>query len=551
MTVMSGRRGLMESLKAEGVKYIFGNPGTSEVPIMEELERHPELEYVLVMQEGVGMGMADTLARATGDPSFVSLHIETGLANSISLLHNAHQGGTPMVLSSANRDIRQLAQGRTDLAEMVRLFTKFTAEVTHPDQVPSIMRRAFKEAKTPPTGPTFVGFSANALDGQSDLEISPSGAGYFRIGPDSRAIEDAASALAQAENPILVVGDRVAQSGAVDEAVELAELVGARVYASSFSELNFPMTHPQFHGGAAVGFKDGREKMSNGDVVLAVGVLSTYGQLSSDPELLLIDLEPTFIHIDVDPREVGKSQPTDVGIIADPKVALRELTDALETGMSGSAREAAKGRAATLAAEKQATRAAWKQVVESKWNTNPMSDERMISELAAAVPDDTVILGDANTTRAALNSVFQFDKPGSIYHMRGGAIGWGLGGAMGLKLAHPDRPIVAVVGDGSAMMTVQAFWTAATRNIAAIFVIANNGSYKVLKGGMDRYKKFVNEDTPSKYIGMDFPTNLNIAALAEDMGVSGRRIEDPADLGPAVRQALESGKPAVLDVIIG
>ena len=122
---------------------------------------------------------------------------------------------------------------------------------------------------------------------------------------------------------------------------------------------------------------------------------------------------------------------------------------------------------------------------------------------------------------------------------------------MGLKLAHPDRPIVAVIGDGSAMMTVQAFWTAATRNIAAVFVIANNGSYKVLKGGMDRYKKFVNEDTLSKYIGMDFPTNLNIAALAEDMGVSGRRIEKPADLGSAVQQALDSGKPAVLDVIIG
>ena len=135
--------------------------------------------------------------------------------------------------------------------------------------------------------------------------------------------------------------------------------------------------------------------------------------------------------------------------------------------------------------------------------------------------------------------------------MRGGAIGWGMGGTMGLKLAHPDRPVVGFVGDGSAMMTVQGFWTAATQNIPVVYVITNNGAYKVLKGGMDAYKKTIlKEETPSKYIGMDFPSHLNMAALAEDMGVHGRRIEDPAELGPAMQEALDSGKPAVLDVII-
>ena len=153
MTRMTGRRAMLEMLRAEGVEYIFGNPGTSESPIMHELESFPELKYVLVLQEGVAVGMADAYARATGRPAFVNLHIETGLANGISLLHNAYAGGTPLVLSAGNKDIRELAHGRTDLAEMVRPFTKWTAEVTHPDQVPFVMRRAFNEAKTPPTGP--------------------------------------------------------------------------------------------------------------------------------------------------------------------------------------------------------------------------------------------------------------------------------------------------------------------------------------------------------------------------------------------------------------
>ena len=248
MATMTGRRAMMEMLKAERVEYIFGNPGTTESPIMDELEAHPELKYMLVMQEGVAMGMADAYARATGRPSFVNLHIETGLSNGMSLLHNAHEGGTPLVLTAGNLDIRELAQGRTDLAQMVRPFTKWTAEATHPGQVPSLMRRAFNEAKSPPTGPAFVGFSANALDDEAEMEISPSPDGYFSIAADARAIEDAARILATADRPIMLVNDKVAQSGGSPEAVRLAELIGARVYGSLDSEMSFPSSHPQYFG---------------------------------------------------------------------------------------------------------------------------------------------------------------------------------------------------------------------------------------------------------------------------------------------------------------
>ncbi len=551
MPRMTGKRALMEALKAEGVEYIFGNPGTSESPIMEELESHSELKYMLVLQEGAAMGMADAHARATGRPTFVNLHIETGLANGISLLHNAIEGGTPLVLSAGNLDIREIALGRTDLAGMVRMFTKFTAEATHPEMVPSVLRRAFNEAKTPPTGPTFVAFSANALDDEGEMDIFPSPEGYFRTSPDQRAIEDAAEILAAADNPVVIVGDRVAQSGASAEAVRVAELLGARVYSSSYSEMNFPTTHQQYLGGMRLGFPDNRERLRSADAVLAAGNLSSGYFMFSDPSLRFFGDGTKLVHLDVDSKRVGAVQPTDVGILADPKAALTELAIALKASMSGSAREAAKGRAVTVASEKAAGVSAARQRLKDRWNMSPMSAERMMAEIARVLPKDTIIVDDAVTSGAALHEALDFEEPGSVFGGRGGALGWGMGGAMGVKLANPDRPVVAVDGDGSAMMTVQGLWTAANENIPVVYVVCNNSTYRVLKVNMSLYKDLVmKDDSPSSHMGMDFPLRPNFAQMAEAMGVQGRRIEDPADLGPAMTQALSLGKPALLDVII-
>ena len=283
MTRMTGRRAMLEMLRAEGVEYIFGNPGTSESPIMHELESFPELKYVLVLQEGVAVGMADAYARATGRPAFVNLHIETGLANGISLLHNAYAGGTPLVLSAGNKDIRELAHGRTDLADMVRPFTKWTAEVTHPDQVPFVMRRAFNEAKTPPTGPTFVAFSANALDDEGDVEIAPSPAGYVRSAPEPEGVERAAELLGAASSPVMIVSDGVGESGGAEAAVRVAEMLGAPVYASSYSGMNFPTGHPHFGGPIRLGFSETTEMLSSADAALVVGRLASGPTCSRSP----------------------------------------------------------------------------------------------------------------------------------------------------------------------------------------------------------------------------------------------------------------------------
>ena len=543
---------MMEMLKAEGVEYIFGNPGTSESAIMDELEAHPELDYKLVLQEGVAMGMADGYTRASGKPAFINLHIETGLANGISLLHNAREGGTPLVLSSGNLDIRDLARGRTDLAEMVRLFTKFTAEATHPEQVPSLMRRAFQEAKTPPTGPTFVAFSANSLDDEGEMDIYPSPAGYFRTAPDAHAVEDAARILAGANNPVIVLGDRIAQSGASAEAVRVAELTGAPVYSASYSEMNFPTSHPQYLGGVRLGFPESADTVGSADVVLAVGRMMSAYYMFSEPAMRFFHPNSKLVHMDVDAAGVGTSLPTDVGILADPRTGLDALAEALDAMLSGSEREAAKVRAMGVAERKSAAIDRAMQRRKARWDANPMSAERLMAEVAAVAPDDSIIINDAVTSGAALLDSFDFDEPGSIFGGRGGALGWGMGGALGVKLANPDRPVIAVDGDGSAMMTVQGLWTAANENLPVVYIVCNNSTYRVLKLNMNLYKTHImKEETPeSRYMGMDFPLRPDFSEIAGGMGVHARRIEDPAEVGPAVDEALGMGKPALLDVVI-
>ena len=549
MPMMTGKHAFMEMLRAEGVKYIFGNPGTSESAIMASLPDYPDIQYMLVTQEGVGMGMADGYATAGGSPAFVNLHIETGLANGVSLLHHAWDGGTPMVLTAGNKDSRKLAEGRSDLVEMVRQFTKWSAEVTHPEQVAGVMRRAFTEAKTPPTGPVFVALAANALEGSADMEIVPSVDGYYRAAPDPAGVEAAAELLSNAANPVIFTGDRLAQSEGVDAAVALAELLGATVYTTSYARMNFPRSHPQFLGRINPSLPVWREELANADVALAVGmdVFSGFFYFSGN----VLSNRTSLIHVDSDARAVGRSEPTRVGIIADPRAALEDVHDAVHQRMSGSQREAARGRTGSLSARKEQMKAQWDRRLKDGWDSRPMSPERMMTEVANGLPPDAIVVDDSISSKDALHGAINFDRPDSIYGERIGAIGWGMGAVMGVKLANPDRPVVTVVGDGSAMMTVQALWTAANADIPVVYLVCNNRSYRILKVNMNIYKtQMLGEQPPGSYIGMDFPNPLNLAGMANACGVFGRAIEDPEEIAPAIEEALASGKPALLDIMI-
>ncbi len=549
MPRMTGAIALMEMLRAEGIRYVFGNPGTAESAIIDGFERTPELEYVLATQEGVAMGMADAYARLTGTVGFVSLHIDSGLANGISLLTNLYEGGTPVVVTSANKDIRKLAEGRFDLAQMPAQFTKWSVEVTHAEQVPSVMRRAFTIAKTPPTGPVYVGFSANALDDEGEMEIIPSAQAFEGQRPDRAVVEAAAEILAAASNPAFVVGDRLSAGDGAEAAVRLAELTGARVYATNHGHVSFPTGHPQYLGTIDPTMPAGRAALGDADAVVALGA-SFGGYFYFEGHALLA--ETKFIHIHPAPDEVGKFEPTDVGIVANPRAAAADLADHLETRLGGEAREAAAIRAVAISEQHAAQREAFRQRARDRWDLSPMSTERMMSEVAEALPSNALIVDDSITTRGSVFGAIEFNQPDQLLAIAGGALGWGMGAALGAKLARPEQPVVAIVGDGSAMMTIQALWTAATSQLPVVYLICNNASYRILKLNMNVYKTQIRgEATPdSKYLAMDFPVPFDVAAIAEAFGVRGRRIKDPADLGSAVSEAIAANEPVVLDVRI-
>ena len=549
MPRMTGAIALMEMLKAEGVRYVFGNPGTAESAIIDGLERTPELEYVLATQEGVAMGMADAYARLTDTVGFVSLHIDSGLANGISLLTNLYEGGSPVVVTSANKDIRKLAEGRFDLAQMPAQFTKWSVEVTHAEQVPSVMRRAFTIAKTPPTGPVYVGFSANALDDEGEMAIVASARSFDGQRPDAAAVAVAAGILAGASNPAFVVGDRLAAGEGAEAAVRLAELTGARVYATNHGHVSFPTGHAQYLGAINPTMPAGRSTLSDADVVVALGASFGGYFYFEGPSL---SPGTRFIHIDSAADEVGKFEPTDVGIVANPRAGAADLADQLEARLSGEAREAAVIRAAAISEEHAAQRDAFRQRARDRWEFSPMSTERMMSEVAEALPADVLIVDDSITTRGSVFGALEFDRPDQLLAITGGALGWGMGAALGAKLARPDQPVVAIVGDGSAMMTIQALWTAAASQLPVVYLICNNASYRILKLNMNVYKTQIRgeSDPDSKYLAMDFPVPFDIAAIANAFGVRGRRIEDPEELGPALAEAVAANEPVVLDVRI-
>ena len=552
MTVMTGARAFLEMLRAEGVCHIFGNPGTSESAIMALLPEYPDIQYMLATQEGVAMGMADGYALASGRPAVVNLHIETGLANGISLLHHAMDGGVPLVLTAGNKDIRKLAEGRSDLAEMVRQFTKWSVEVTHPEQVPGVMRRAFQEARNAPTGPVFVGLAANALDGAAEMAITPSEPAPLLPMPNPMAVEEAARLLARAARPVMIVGDRVAQAGGMKAAVVLAERLGAGVYATSMARANFPSGHPQFLGRINPTLSAGRQLLADADVILAVGanVFSGFFYLSGNS----LGTSTKLIHLDSHLREIGKIEPAAVSIFGDPKAGMEMLEVAVQGLIDNIQADRIQARNAAYAALKEDTQKRREQKLGELWERRPMAPERMMHEIAVALPPETIVVDDSISSKDALHGALQFNEPGSIYGERIGAIGWGMGAGLGVKLAERERPVVAVVGDGSAMMTVQALWTAANYNIPVIYLVCNNRSYRILKLNMNIHRREilgqeVGEDFEG-YVGMDFALPLNIAGIADAIGVYGRTISDPGQIGPEIKRALESGKPAVLDVVI-
>lgn len=547
-TKLQGRHAFLQTLRSEGVRYIFGNPGTSEAPMMSIIHEYPDLEYVMVVQEGVAVGMAEGYARASGEVGFVSLHIDNGLANGFSLMVDQNRTGSPVVITAGNKDIRHMAAGRSDLADMAAPFAKWSAEISHPEQVPSVMRRAFQEARTPPTGPVFVAVSTNAFDDYADIAVSPSVPIYADPLPEPGAVEAATDLLASAKNPLLVVGDRVHASGGTDAAATLANTLAARAFGAAGGHTNFPSDHELWCGPLSFRTQEGRDAIQNADVVLAVGcaVFEDFFYQSGN----FVPDDTKLIHIDINSGEIGKKEPTDIGIWASPKHALHQLDAAVKERMDDDAREAADARRQEIARDNRARAAAFEELAASGWGRSPIPPASFGRALGDAIPKNANVFNDSISSQGMVYAGIAHRTDLNVVAARGGAIGWGVGAAMGMTLADPDNPTIGIVGDGSAMMTVQGLWTAVNYGIPVTYVICNNAAYRVLKVNMNVYHEMSDLPPPEVYNAMDFPTPFDFKKQIEAYGGLGIRVTQADDIRPAIDAAVASGRPACVDVIL-
>jgi benzoylformate decarboxylase len=546
---MTGKEALMELFLNEGVQYIFGIPGATEVLFMDVLEDHPEITYILGLHEVVALGMAEGYARTSGQVAVVNLHTGAGVAAAMPMLFNARLNRAPLLVTAGQQDTRLLMQEpalAADLVGMARPLTKWSTEVLYAADIPLAIQRAFKVAAHPPAGPVFVSLPQDVLDQNMDFEYIPHGEPFTRLRPDREAIGRAVELLLTARTPAIIVESGVAKSDALAEAVEVAELVGAPVYDPWMADVNFPGSHPQYLGDLDLARPQTREMLQAVDVLIAIGVPLFRQPLYFSKPLLTANTKVIQIHDD--PWEIGKNFPVAAGIEGDIKISLAELNDALRKSMPAQAREAAESRAQQIAKEKQKVTEAFLEKARQERDHVPIAPSRLMQELRDSLKPGTVIVDDCWSCSPILRRSIDFKEPRSFQRTRGGSIGWGMPGSLGVKLACPERPVIGVIGDGSSMWSIQSLWTAAHYDIPVTYLICANASYRQVKL---MKTLLMGEKAKGRYLGMDLDEpRIDFCQLAEAMGVHGRRVERPEQLREVLDSVLGLGKPAVVEVLI-
>ncbi len=549
MPLTSGKRAFLEILKQEGVEYLFGNPGTTELPLMDGLVEEPALTYVLGLQEAAVVAMADGYAQASGKLGVVSVHVAPGLGNALGMLYDAQKAGAPLLVTAGQHDQSFNVTEPilwADLPPIARPFVKWSAEVRRLEDLPRLVRRAAKTALAPPPGPVFLSLPADVLQAEGAVELGAATRVAPRIRGDREAVEAAAETLARAERPLILAGDAVAQSDAHAELVQVAEALGAPVYAEGVANTaSFPSSHPLFRGALARVAPAVRQLLLDADVLFSVGGDLLTLSLPFDVDPMPPGLE--VIHLDIDPWELGKNYPTGVAILGDPKATLPEILAAIEARMTPARRQQARERLLANRAAKSRQVEELRTRARAEAQRTPITPLAVMSAVADALPSEAVVVDESISSGGGLRVLLRSDDSRSFYGLRGGGIGWGLPAAIGVKLALPDRPVVALVGDGSAMYTCQALWTAAHYRVDVVFVLLNNASYRILKQRIHALKGFAAQ--ADRFIAMDLDDpRIDFVGLAKSLGVRAERIEKTADVGPALGRALATRGPTLLDV---
>jgi len=549
---MTGAESMFEMLVRAGVRHVFGNPGTTELPLMDLFAARPEISYILALHEDSALGMAVGYAEASGSPAVVNLHTAPGLAHGLGNLYNASRAGTPLIVTAGQQDTRAMIEEPLlygNMVEAARQYTKWAWEVHHAREIPVAVARAIKIAQTPPAGPVFLSLPVNAMEERADMVLPPvTGIASARPCPDDASVQNAARLLSSSTNPVIIAGDGCARAGAVLDVVRLAETVAARVYTEPLNSLmNFPTGHDLFAGALFPNAKQTLTQLAGADVILAIGVNILTPLVHTGEPMLPPDTR--LIQIDINQHELGKNYPADVAIWSDPRTALMQLIDLLSSQLSGEDSRHIAGRRAAISARIADGRAKFAESSLSGPGESAISPGFVAKQMRAVASPDAILVDESVTSTAFVRTFFELTDPGTYFYAKGGSLGLSLPEAVGVKLAHPERQVFCAVGDGSALYSIQALWTAARYRLAVVFVIFNNSSYMILKGGLMAMRGA--SAARGVFPGMDITDpEVDFVRLAESMGVPGQSVSRAAELRPALEWAVASGGPALLDVSI-
>lgn len=550
---MRGRRVLMESLVSHGVRHIFGNPGTTETPLLDSLPAYPQIEYVMTLHEGVAVGAASFYAQATGRAAVANLHVAPGLGNAIGALYSAFKANSPLVVTAGQQDTRMRLTNPLlshDLVAMAAPVTKWSVQVERADELAPILRRAFKVATDSPKGPVFVSLPIDVMEQETAIEAIGPDRLWRSARPDPKGLEEAARLLLKTKNPAIIAGDDVARSKAGAELVALAETTGASVWFEGLRHhASFPTNHPNYRQSLPSDAAQVRKALGDTDLVLLLG-----GPFFEDIWYAAGGHFPAgaaVVQIEESPERLAFNCHLDAGIVGDMATSLVSLTNAVRSRATPEFRLAAQRRNQALAELRAREKEAYRARLEKSWSREPSSMPRVAAELRRGLPDDAVIVDESITASLDLARSFDYQSFGDYFGGRGGGIGQGFAGAIGVKIAMPDRPVVAVSGDGSAMYSIQALWTAAHHKLAIVFVILSNRQYRILKHNVDVWRQNFEAGTQHPYQHMDLTgPELDFVHLAAGMGVEGTRVEKADAIASALASAVAANRPYLIEIAV-
>ena len=555
LNVNAQRRGaelLLQVFESEGVEFIFGNPGTTELPLMDALSDCKSIHYVLALQESSAVAMADGYAQASGKPGVLNLHTAGGLGHGMGNLLNASVSQTPLIVTAGQQDARHsltdpLLYG--DLISLARPAVKWAHEVASPEQIPVLVRRAFHDCTAAPRGPVFLSLPMNVME-----QATTASAGH-RSQIDSHSIAGALDQLAErlvriAEGKLaLIAGDEIHASGASDAVVSLAELLGTPVYGSSWpSRIPFPTAHPLWRGNLPTRATDIAGRLNDFSAILALGGKSLITILYSDAEALPESCQ--LFQISADVRDLGRTYPTDLSMVGDIRNSLLALLPLVQTELTNKGENRSK-----LLVDATATREADMAALYAR--ADQLASQPQISPMVAAreclrvIPSDVPIVDEAIATASHLRSLLYSSSATQYSFLRGGALGWGMPAAVGTSLGIGRGRVVSFVGDGAALYSPQALWTAANERLPVTFVVMNNQEYNVLKNFL-RAQPDYSVAKHGRMLAMDLTDPpVDYQALARSFGVKAAVITLAREIAPALEEALHSGEPRLLEIRIG